>query len=175
MSTDAMQRFPNPKQPMLDELNAKYGSWTKHIEENERNIRQLMQQVDHHAGAWTPGVLTPGFDDSGWTEGRLFAPPPAENCIRWLRRKLTFTAEQAAAPLIFSLARPDMKALIHINGRKIADLYEKDCRIELPGDTFQAGENLIVIRLANYWGRPQFVGLPENAFLASQDGTSDCR
>lgn len=169
MSSMAMQRFPNPKQPMLDALNAKYGTWTKHIEENERNIRKLMQEVDQSMKAVDAGVLTPGFDDSAWTEDRLFAPPPAENCLRWLRRKVTLTAEQAAAPMILSLARPDIKALIHINGRMVADLYEKDCRIELPANTFHAGENLIVIRLANYWGRPQFVGREEKVFLASKD------
>jgi len=94
MSTDAMQRFPNPKQAILDELNGKYGSWTKHIEENERNIRQLMQEFDQSMKALDAGVLTPGFDDSSWTEDSLLAPPPAENCLRWLRRKLTLTAER---------------------------------------------------------------------------------
>ncbi|MFM2199281.1 MAG: hypothetical protein RLZZ505_2713 [Verrucomicrobiota bacterium] len=68
--------------------------------------------------------------------------------------------------MILSLARPDIKAPIHINSRLVANLYEKDCCIDMPANTFQSGENLIVIRLASYWGRLHFVGLEEKAFLA---------
>ncbi len=170
MSPQAMQRFPNPKQEMLDQLNAKYGSWTKHIEENERNIQRLVQQVDTSMDAVAAGVLNPGFDDSAWTNAGLFADPPQRNCLRWWRQKLTLTAEQAAAPLVLSLARPDAVALVHVNGRKVADVRGRDCRVELPAGTFQAGENLIVVRLGNYWGVPRFAGKAEEAFLATADG-----
>ncbi|MFM2199280.1 MAG: hypothetical protein RLZZ505_2712 [Verrucomicrobiota bacterium] len=67
MSAEAMQHFTNPKQPMHDELNAKYGSWTKHIEEIEQNSRSLMQEVDHSMEAMDSGMLTAGFDDFGFT------------------------------------------------------------------------------------------------------------
>ncbi len=170
MSPQAMRRFPNPKQEMLDQLNAKYGSWTKHIEENERNIQRLMEQVDTSFEAVAAGVLKPGFDDSGWTAAELLADPPHQNCLRWWRRTLTLTAEQAASPLILSLARPDAMAMVHVNGKQVADVKGKDCRIELPAGAFQAGDNLIAVRLGNYWGVPRFIGNAEDAFLSTADG-----
>ncbi len=171
MSATAMQRFPNPKQAMLDELNAKYGSWTKCIEENQRNIQQLVDQVNSSMQAVAAGVLRADFDDSAWTDGILLADPPPKNCLRWWRRKITLTADQAASPLVLSLARPDAKALVFVNGNKVADVASSDCRVELPAGTFQTGENLIVVRLGNYWGVPRVVGDAAQVFLGTPDGS----
>lgn len=171
MSNTAMQRFPNPKQAMLDELNAKYGSWTNYIEENNRKIQQLVDQVNTSMDAIPAGVLRPDFDDSTWTQANLLADGPPQNCLRWWRRKLTLTADQAATPLVLSLARPDAKALVHVNGKQVADVSGQDCRVELPAGTFQPGENWIVMRLGNYWGTPRVVGDPALVSLSSPDGS----
>ena len=170
MSATAMQRFSNPKQAMLDGLNAKYGSWTKYIEENQRNIQRLVEQVDNSMEAVAAGVLRPDFDDSAWIDGELLVDPPKKNCLRWWRRKLTLTADQAAAPLVLSLARPDAKAHVYVNGKQLAMVSGGDCRVELPTGTFQPGENLILVRLGNYWGVPRFVGDPAQVFLGTPDG-----
>jgi sialate O-acetylesterase len=154
MSATAMQRFPNPKQAMLDELNAKHGSWTRYLEENQRNIQQMFDQVNSSMQAVSAGVLRRDFDDSLWTDGGLLTDPPPKNCLRWWRRKLTLTPDQAAAPLVLSLARPADKALVFVNGNKVADVSDSDCRVELPAGTFHTGENLIVVRLGNYWVPP---------------------
>ena len=76
MSASAMQRFANKKQAMLDALNAKHGSWTNAIEENNHNIQRLIEQVDQSMEAFADGVLDAEFDDSAWTEAGVFAAPP---------------------------------------------------------------------------------------------------
>ena len=171
MSPQAMRRFPNPKQEMVDRLNAEFGSWTSQVEPNERNIQNLVQQVDNSMQGVAAGVLRADFDDAAWSACDLFAPPPKENCIRWLRKRVDLSPEEVAAPLVLSLARPCENVMIHINGRKVADLKGGAGRIELPAQTFSRGENLIVLRLGNYWGLPHFAGNPQEACLRSADGT----
>jgi len=116
------------------------------------------------------GVLESGFDDSAWKSATLFEAPPQPNKIRWLRKSLTLSAAQAALGGTLSLARPNDFHLVHLNGQKVGEGWNKDCVLELPPGTLRAGANLLVVRLASRWTPPAVGGTPGDAFLRGADG-----
>jgi sialate O-acetylesterase len=117
------------------------------------------------------GVLDPVFDDSTWKATDFFEAPPKPNKIRWLRKKINLTAEQAAMATTLSLARPNDLHIVYLNGKKVAEARNKACVVELPPGSFQAGENQLTVRLGSCWSPPAVGGNPDDVFLRNQDGS----
>jgi sialate O-acetylesterase len=173
MSPTALQRFPTESPPWVERLNEEYGSWDNYVPTNNDNIDRLVKQVDASMEAVAAGVLGLGFDDAKWQPLVMFDGLPKPNQIWWLRKTFELTAEQAAKAFTLSLARPSENYIIYVNQRKVAEERSQACKLELPPGTFKAGTNLLVMRLGNYWGYPQFVGDPEDVYLRAHDGGLD--
>ena len=171
MSPAAYAPFPNDKKAWIESLDAKYGGWENAVEPNNRAISQLIEKVGTSMEALKAGGLDPGFDDSAWKSTGLFEAPPQPNKIRWLRRKIKLTADQAAMATTLSLARPNHLFMAYLNGKKVAEGKNKTCVVELPPNSFQAGENQLTLRLGSCWSPPAVGGNPDDVFLRNPDRT----
>ena len=139
----------------IAELDAKFGGWENGIEANSQAIGRTRRNSSHHP--WkriTAGALEPGFDDSAWKATDLFEAPPEPNKIRWLRKKITLTADQAAMPATLSLPGLNDILMVYLNGKKVTEVWNKTCVVELPPGSFQAGENQLAVRLGSCWSPP---------------------
>ena len=173
MSPAAYAEFPNTRAAAVAELDAKFGGWENGIEANRQVQSRTIQLVTQSMDAITAGALEPGFDDSAWKATDLFDPPSAPNKIRWLRKKITLTAEQAAMPATLSLPMLNDILMVYLNGKKLTELWSKPCVVELPPGSLRAGENLLAVRAGCRWTLPYFTGKPDEAHLRSKDGTLD--
>lgn len=173
MSSSALQHFSGKVPPFVDELNAKYGSWENYAPINDKKIAQLVRQVDSSMNGVAAGVLKASFDDSKWRLTHLLEKFVKLNRVCWLRKKITLTDQQASSAMTLSLAKPDHSYQIYINGKKLDEGKGKKCKVELPPSTFKKGKNVIVVRLASYWGIPRLMGDAQDVFLRSRDGVSE--
>ena len=171
MSPPAFSQFPNDKKAWIESLDAKYGGWENAVESNNQAIGQLVEKVSTSMEALKAGVLEPEFDDSAWKATDFFEAPPKPNKIRWLRKSLTLTADQAAMATTLSLARPNDLHIVYLNGKKVAEGRNKACVLELPPNSFHAGVNQLTVRLGSCWSPPAVGGNPDDVFLHSADGS----
>jgi sialate O-acetylesterase len=72
-----------------------------------------------------------------------------------------------------SLARPNDLHIVYLNGKKLAEGRNKACVLDLPANSFHAGENQFTVRLGSCWSPPAVGGNPEDVFLRSPDGSLD--
>jgi sialate O-acetylesterase len=173
MSPAAYAEFPNTRAAAVAELDARFGGWENGIEANRQVGARTVQLVTQSMDAITAGALEPGFDDSAWKATDLFDPPSEPNRIRWLRKKITLTAEQAAMPATLSLPMLNDILMVYLNGTKLTELWSKSCVVELPPGSLRAGDNLLAVRAGCRWTLPSFKQKPEEAHLRSKDGTLD--
>ena len=173
MSPAALERFPKEKRAWVERLNAEHGSWENYVKTNGDNIQRMVHSVDTSMEALAAGVLDPAFDDSKWKPVELFNARASENCIWWLRKKISLTKEQTAKAMVLSLAKPDFLYKIYVNGTKLAEERNKPCKLDLPPGTFKEGDNWLTMRLASYWGVPCFSGNPRDVFLRAKDDSSE--
>lgn len=173
MSQTAFLPFPNDKKAWIESLNAKFGNWENAVEPNNRAIAQLVEMVGTSMEALKAGVLEPGFDDSSWKSADLFEAPPKPNKIRWLRRTVTLSADHVAMASTLSLARPNDFHIVYLNGKKVAEGRNQNCKVEFPPGSFHAGDNQLAVRLGSCWTPPAVGGNPEDVFLRSPDGSID--
>ncbi len=171
MSPAAFSQFPNDKKAWIESLNAKFGGWENGVEPNNQAIGLLVEKVSTSMEALKAGVLEPGFDDSTWKATDFFEAPPKPNKIRWLRRKINLTADQATMATTLSLARPNDLHIVYLNGKEVANGRNKACMLDLPPNSFQAGENQLTVRLGSCWSPPAVGGNPGDVFLRSHDGS----
>lgn len=171
MSPTAFAQFPNDKKAWINGLDAKFGGWENGVEPNNQAIGQLVEMVNTSMEALKAGVLEAGFDDSAWKSTKLFEAPPTPNKIRWLRKSLTLSAEQAATATTLSLARPNDFYMVYLNGKKLGEGWNKECLFDIPPGSFQPGANQITVRLASRWTPPAVNGDPDHVLLRSPDGS----
>jgi sialate O-acetylesterase len=171
MSPSAFAQFPNHKKAWIESLDAKFGGWENGVEPNNQAIGQLVDQVSTSMEALKVGVLNPEFDDSNWKSTNLFETPPKPNKIRWFRKSFSLTADEAAMATTLSLARPNDLHTVYLNGKKVAEDRNKQCVLDLPPSTFQAGANELTLRLGSCWSPPTVGGNPNDVFLRTHDGS----
>ena len=171
MSPTAFAPFPDDQKAWIESLDAKYGGWENAVEPNNQAIGQLIEKVSTSMEALKAGVLEPGFDDSAWKSTDLFESPSKPNKIRWLRKSVTLSAEQASMAATVSLARPNDLHIVYLNGQKMAEGRNKACVVELPPNSFRAGVNQFTVRLGSCWSPPAVGGNPDDVFLRSPDGS----
>ena len=160
MSPAAYAEFPNTRAAAVAALDARFGGWENGIEANRQVQSRTLQLVTQSMDAITAGALDPGFDDSAWKSTDLFDAPAEPNRIRWLRKKITLTAEQAAKPATLSLPMLNDILMVYLNGKKLTELWSKPCVLDLPPGSLHAGDNLLTVRAGCRWTLPLFARTP---------------
>lgn len=115
----------------------------------------------------------PEFDDSRWLKAQLpqrfdYDLLPRFDGVVWFRKEINIPQEIAKKGITISLGRVDDYDIAYINGEKAGSTIGVSAHrdYQVPPEKLQAGKNLIVIRVLDYWERGGFID-PASEFKIS--------
>jgi sialate O-acetylesterase len=133
----------------------------------------LPLQVPPSPTAWADTAL----DDRDWP--RLQAPKvweeqglPGFDGTVWLRRHVSLSAAQAAAPAVLELGMVDDCDETWVNGQRVGRLCGWDIprRYPVPADRLRAGDNVVAVRVLDTGGGGGFHGRAQDMQLRTAAG-----
>lgn len=158
---------PHPKFNQDDWWLDMEGEWAKHLaRRNQISYAELDRadelsspEMQHVSWEKIPEINNLGGDLKNWV---------------WLKRELILPEIDQRGNWTIQLGYLNRQAHIFINGTEIGyNLYPKKCVIQFSSSLLKEGKNIILIRLAHPWGKPQIEGDTFNLSNVYQEGKLD--
>ena len=120
-----------------------------------------------NTGTWKAAPTALGFWET-WGEPAL----SRHDGLVWFRARVKLSAVQARQSARLSLGGVDDVDLTWVNGRTVGNSFGAEPRLyELPAKLLEAGDNLVVVNVHDFWGEGGLHGPASERALLLADGT----
>jgi sialate O-acetylesterase len=127
------------------------------------------------------GVHLPDFNDRAWET--MMVPRSIESTslgsydgVIWFRKSVELDASYEGKDLLLSLGQLDIAAHVYFNGELIGASemdFDQYRSFKVPVKYVKVGNNVLVIRLLDMWGKGGLLGPSDSIFLATNKGKAN--
>jgi len=170
-SHDMLNTMPVMKQRISDfyKRNITNDSIMAHVKEDEKNWDLAANSFE----GLKKNVQTKSYSDSDWKTMKVpLAITDSEidsyDGIIWFRKLIELPANFKGKDLQIKMGKIDLAGTFYFNGVKIDETswnYDEYRTLTVPGKYVKKGQNLLVIRLLDSWGKGGLLGPADSMFI----------